>query len=78
MDAGRSVLDRVTVIPRVVVHRSRVAAGALGEILRQGGFEPEDGGVCDLEAGGVVIARGRVVRRGGSHWFQIVEMGKET
>ena len=77
MEGKKPDLDRIPVATRVIVHRSEISTTALGEIIRKGEFAPPDGEVCELEAGGQVIARGRIVRRRGVSCFKLLETAKE-
>lgn len=77
MEGKKPDLDRIPVATRVIVHRSEISTAALGEIIRKGEFTPSDGEVCELESGGKVIARGRIVRRRGESCFKVMETAKE-
>ena len=77
MDTGKQVLERIRIPTRVIVHRLELTPGALADIVRTGTFKPSDGAVCELEAGGKVIARGKIVRRRGAYWFKVGETAKE-
>ena len=77
MEANEGILERVRAPTRVVVHRSRVPGRELGEIIQRGTYTPETGEVCELEADGVLIARGKVVRKGGRYWFRVGQMAGE-
>jgi hypothetical protein len=70
-------LDRISVPTRIVVHRSELSTTALAQVIRNGEFAPEAGRTCELEAGGQIIARGRIVRRRGESWFRVLETAKE-
>lgn len=71
-------LDRIRIPTRVVVHRATLSTSALTQIIAKGEITPQAGEVCELEVGGQVIARGRIVRRWGSYVFKVVETGKEV
>jgi len=76
MEGKRPNLDRISVPTRIIVHRSELSTAALGEIIQKGEYVPSGGDVCELEAGGQVIARGRIVRRRGESCFKVMETAK--
>ena len=73
MEKTNDVLDRVTLPTRIIVHRSRQSATALAGIVQKGELAPADGRACELESGGQVLARGRIVRRRGQWFFKVTE-----
>ena len=77
MEGKKPDLDRIQVATRIIVHRSEISTTALGEVIQKGEFVPSGGEVCELEAGGQVVARGRIVRRRGESWFKVLETAKE-
>lgn len=77
MERKKPDLDRIPVATRVIVHRSEISTATLGEIIQKGEFLPSEGAVCELEAGGKVIARGKIVRRRGESCFKVLETAKE-
>jgi len=70
-------LDRIRVPTRVIVHRSVLSSAALADAIERGELAPREGGICELEAGEKVIARGTVVRRRGESWFKVLETARE-
>jgi len=78
MDSGKQVLERVRIPTRIIVHRLALTPGALADIVRTGTFTPADGAVCELEAGGKIVARGRIVRRRGGFFFKVSEVAEEA
>jgi len=56
---------------RIVVHRAELSAGALARVVRDGEYAPVEGETCELEAGGQVLALGRLVHRRGAWIFQV-------
>ncbi|HCM24948.1 MAG TPA: hypothetical protein DIC34_00095 [Treponema sp.] len=70
--------DQVEVATNVVLARTRLCAADVSRLAEKGGFElaaADDGAAC-LEAGGVIIASGRIVRRFGRSFFKVVEVGE--
>ncbi|HSV91454.1 MAG TPA: hypothetical protein VLH81_00200 [Desulfobacterales bacterium] len=78
MDSGKQVLDRVRIPTRIIVNRLALTPGALADIVRTGTFTPAGGAVCELEAGGKIIAWGRIVRRRGGYFFKVREVAEEA
>ena len=73
--AESPLAGRVALPTRIVIHRRRLTAAAVEEIRRRGRLDPipEEERVCELEAGGMVVARGRLVRRRGDWYFKVTE-----
>jgi hypothetical protein len=65
--------ERIKVPTRVVVHRSTIGPGRLARILKDLSFSPEGGETCELESGGKILARGKIVRKGGKAFFKVLE-----
>jgi hypothetical protein len=78
MDSGKQILERIRIPTRIIVHRLALTPGTLAAIVRTGTFTPIDGAVCELEAGGKVIARGKIVRRRGEFFFKVRETAEEA
>jgi hypothetical protein len=78
MDSGKQVLERIRIPTRIIVHRLELTPEALADIVRTGTFVPADGAVCELETGGKIIARGRIVRRRGAFTFKVQETAEEA
>jgi hypothetical protein len=73
MEADPVFFGRLSLPSRVVVHRCTLDAGALADLAARGEFVPGGAGTCELEVGGQVVARGRMVRKGGRHFFRVTE-----
>jgi hypothetical protein len=78
MENGKQVLERIRIPTRIIVHRLELTPEALADVVRTRTFVPADGAVCELEAGGKIIARGRIVRRRGAFTFKVQEMAEEA
>jgi hypothetical protein len=61
---------------RLILRRSSIGSGAIGDMAESGSYFPMGGAVCELEVGNLCIARGRIVRRMGKSYFKITEMGE--
>jgi len=72
----KTLLDRLTLPPRVIVHRAQMSAAALARVVQEGEYSPGDGETCELAAGGQILARGRIVRRRG-RWYFVVQVTAE-
>jgi hypothetical protein len=71
------LFDRLKLPTRVIVNRSALTAAGLAGAIQKGEYAPGDGEVCELAAGGQVLARGRIVRRRGRYFFKVLETAKE-
>jgi hypothetical protein len=78
MDSGKQILERIRIPTRIIVHRLALTPGTLADIVRTGTFTPTDGAVCELEAGGKTIARGKIVRKRGGFFFKVRETAEEA
>ncbi|MEI6387038.1 MAG: hypothetical protein WCQ50_10395 [Spirochaetota bacterium] len=68
--------DLVVLTTEVVLARTRLSPRAMEEGRRAGTMEfrgAEDGRV-QLEAGGVVIGEGRIIRKGGRAFFKVLQL----
>jgi len=72
-----SLFDRLTLPTRIIVNRSTLTAAGLAAAMQKGEYAPENGQTCELAAGGQVLARGRIVRRGGMYYFKVLETAEE-
>jgi len=72
-----TILDRIKLPTRAIVQRVPLTPSALGALARDGALAAEGGTTCELESGGQIIARGRIVRRRGEYFFKVQEIGEE-
>jgi hypothetical protein len=72
MDRQKSMFDRITLPTRIIVNRIELSATALADIVQKGELAPAGGDTCELEAGGQVLARGKIVKRRGSYFFKVL------
>ncbi len=68
----KTLFDRVTLPTRVIVHREELTAAELAAIVQRGEYAPAEGATCEMEAGGQVLARGRMAKRRGEWFFKVV------
>jgi hypothetical protein len=73
-----TLFDRIHLPTRVIVHRFELGAGDLSAMIEKGELSPKGSDMCELEAGGQIVARGRIVRRMGRYVFKVLETGKEN
>jgi hypothetical protein len=73
----KNLFDRITLPTRIIVNRRELSAQAFGEIVQKGALEPAGDDTCELEAGGQVLARGRIVKRRGRYYFKVLETAGE-
>jgi hypothetical protein len=72
-----TLFDRIRLPARVIVNRFELSATDLSGIIDRGELSPRGGDVCELECGGQVLARGRIVRRRGRFIFKVLETAQE-
>jgi hypothetical protein len=77
MEKQKNILDRVSLPTRIIVNRVQLTAATLADILSKGEFAPGGGDTCELEAGGQVLARGKIVRKRGRYFFKVVTTAEE-
>jgi hypothetical protein len=77
MERPRNLLDRISIPTRIIVNRFTLTTAALAEALSKGELSPSAERICELEAGGQIVARGKVVKRGGRFLFKVLESAKE-
>ncbi len=72
--------NRIKLPTRIVVQRTQVSSGRLVQIKKDGSYGPvpKEEEVCELEVGGQVIARGKIVRRRGEFFFKVRERLEEV
>jgi hypothetical protein len=66
---------RIKLPTRVVVQRTQLSPGELMQIRESGRYGPipKKQEICELEAGGRVLARGKIVRRRSEYYFKVLE-----
>jgi hypothetical protein len=74
----KGLFDRIRLPTRIIVHRFALSANDLADVVQKGELAPAGEAVCALEAGGQVLARGRIVRRRGTYWFKVTETAEEV
>jgi hypothetical protein len=71
------IAARVALPASVVRRRLSISPEEAAAAAERGSFTPAGGeAVCELEVGGLCVARGRIVRRGGRSYFKVVEMNE--
>ena len=70
-----STARKVRLGTRVVLARTRLSPSDLLDIQENGTYGPVPAAerTCELEAGGQIVARGRIVRKGGELHFKVDE-----
>jgi hypothetical protein len=71
---------RIKLPTRIMVQRTQVSSGRLVQIKKDGSYGPvpKEEEICELEVGGQVIARGKIVRRKGEFFFKVRERLEEV
>jgi hypothetical protein len=72
-----NILERVTLPTRIIVSRSQLSAAELAGIAQKGELTPAGEDTCELEAGGQILARGRIVRRRGRYFFKVIAAARK-
>jgi len=72
---GSPLAHRIRLGTRVVIQRTRLSPAELLRIKDQGeyGPVPREQQICELEVGGRIVARGKIVRRRGVYRFKVPE-----
>ena len=70
--------DRIKLPTRVVVNRGELSPADVAAIKAAGEYTPDNEGVCELEVGGMILARGRVIKRRGHTYFKVTAMGDQS
>jgi len=85
MDIERFLMEspaakRVRLPARVVIGRGAHSLRDVRAIAEAGTFSPASDPLpaCELEVAGVVVARGRVVRKGGRLFFKVAEIERRN
>ncbi len=73
--AESPIAERVSIPTVLILERRRLSAAELEAARAAGTYVPSLGLTCELEAGGQVVARGKIVRRGGKSFFKVTETG---
>ena len=70
------IAERVKPEGRIVIHRTELTPAKLLEMHREGEYgsvEKKDI-ICQLEVGGKILAEGKIIRKGGMHYFKVKEV----
>ena len=77
MEKQNGILGRITLPTRIIVQRMRLSAEDLAGSAREDALRPAGAETCELEAGGQVIAQGKIVRKRGEFFFKVLRTAKE-
>jgi hypothetical protein len=77
MEKRKSLFDRIALPTRIIVNRRELSAADFGEIVQRGALGPAGEDTCELEAGGQILARGKIVKRRGRYFFKVLETAEE-
>jgi hypothetical protein len=69
-----AIAREVSLPTSVILRRLSLSPGTIADIAERVSFTPEGGVTCELEVGGLLVARGRIVRRQGKSWFKVTEI----
>ena len=72
------IAERITLPTRIILHRLELSPDTAAAAMEAGALEPPvEGQCCELEVGGQLIARGKLVRRRGAWCFRVDSTGEE-
>ena len=73
---GSPIAERVRPEARLVLQRTRLSLVELAAVRQAGKYGPipDRHSVCELEVGGQVLARGKIVRKRGAYYLRITEV----
>lgn len=72
--------SQVKVDTEVVLHRTAMSTEDLERLQSAGSIGPTDARqrICELVVGGQVLASGKIVKKGGSFYFKVLETANST
>jgi hypothetical protein len=65
--------DKIMIRPAIVLDRKELSPADLAEIQDKRCLNCGDAPLFELEAQGLTIARGKLIKRMGKHYFKIIE-----
>ncbi len=68
--------EAVSLPAAVIIHRQKLSPKAVGGIMDKAVYVPSGEDACELEVGGRVVARGKIIRRRSGCWFKVTETAK--
>jgi len=74
-----AIAEKIRLESRIVLQRTKLSPGDLVEISKKKeyGPVPQDERLCELEVGGLVLAKGRIVKKRGEYYFKVTEMPED-
>jgi hypothetical protein len=70
------IASTVSLLSAVIAHRQKLNPADIGRIMEAKSFSPSGEDVCELEVGGRLVARGKMIRRRGKMYFKVTETAK--
>ena len=73
------IAEKVHLETRIVLQRTKLSPGDLVQISKKKeyGPVPQNERLCELEVGGLVLAKGRIVKKRGEYYFKATEMPED-
>lgn len=69
------IAKRVKLKSSIILHRTRVSPADIVNIRNDKTYEiPPKEAVCELEVGGKVVAKGKIVKKKGESYFKVEEI----
>ncbi len=73
------IAEKIKLEPNIIVGRTQLSPGELAVIKQRGyyGEVPEKELTCEIEAGGQILAEGKIIRKQGEYYFKVTDMNVE-
>jgi hypothetical protein len=76
---GSPVARKVKLTGKVIIHRAAYSPSEIAAMKATGSYGPvsRDETVCELEVNGIILAKGKIVKKAGEYYFKVLELNKE-
>ncbi|MDC7234010.1 MAG: hypothetical protein PQJ58_12325 [Spirochaetales bacterium] len=69
--------DKITIRPSLILDRQEISSEEMMEIQEKGSLKITKTSIFELDAQGLTIARGKLIKKRGKYYFKITEMAGE-
>jgi len=66
--------DKIMIRPSLILDRKELSPSELVEIQKKGTLDKTKSSIFELNAQGLTIARGKLIKKRGKYYFKIIEM----
>ena len=66
--------DKIMIRPSLILDRKELSPSELVEIQNKGSLSQTKSSIFELDAQGLTIARGKLIKKRGKYYFKIIEM----